>query len=207
MRWLRWPVWALVLLSTLLFVVNALLWVRSHWIGDEITAGAPTSSAFYHVGVLSGRGIIGLGFGWDRSSSRLSRRRGRWKTTPSPIPVHVDAARLNGSVNGWALEAGDALIGSFEPGGDRLILLVLPCWVIALFTIVPPAAWVGRRLAKPRRRGICLVCGYDLRASKNICPECGTPVPKPKYDAQAIAANLSALERELETPRDLDDPS
>jgi hypothetical protein len=47
-------------------------------------------------------------------------------------------------------------------------------WLIAFFVIRQ------QRLHDNRfQRGLCLHCGYDLRASKERCPECGRPVRPP----------------------------
>jgi hypothetical protein len=51
----------------------------------------------------------------------------------------------------------------------------IPYWFLALSAAVPPFVAV-KRIRKRRRlsrRGLCAVCGYDLRASPDRCPECG----------------------------------
>jgi hypothetical protein len=63
-----------------------------------------------------------------------------------------------------------------RPGGA--LRVGIPFWLPLLFTIVPPLWWLLGKAQKLRRRrdGLCRECGYDLRASHERCPECGTPL-------------------------------
>jgi hypothetical protein len=54
--------------------------------------------------------------------------------------------------------------------------LFVPFWFLAVAFLVVPV-WTLLRLARVRRRereGRCARCGYDLRATADRCPECGT---------------------------------
>lgn len=49
-------------------------------------------------------------------------------------------------------------------------------WVLLFFFAVLPAIWLVKHRRRPQP-GLCLKCGYDLRASPAACPECGEPIP------------------------------
>ena len=61
------------------------------------------------------------------------------------------------------------------------LVTVNPVSPLLLFSALP-AVVCSRRFYRWYRardliaQGLCVQCGYDLRASKDRCPECGTPV-------------------------------
>jgi hypothetical protein len=62
----------------------------------------------------------------------------------------------------------------------------IPKWFVILVTAALPALWLRRRaIHRHRQRAhqrLCVNCGYDLRATLDRCPECGT-VPQPAKGA------------------------
>jgi hypothetical protein len=65
---------------------------------------------------------------------------------------------------------------TYKSSGFRV---TFPYWFACAILGIMPFLWLMRvwRAAHRRARGLCSVCGYDLRASKDRCPECGTLMP------------------------------
>lgn len=80
--------------------------------------------------------------------------------------VEVDAAQLPFIRDQWHRRL-DVRIAS------------VPDWLLVVATALLPLIGLARitRRGSLRRRGLCIACGYDLRASEGRCPECATPIP------------------------------
>lgn len=81
----------------------------------------------------------------------------------------------------------------FKPCGVTTIsipfwfLIATPTLLEMLLAISP----VRRRLRS--RSGRCIACGYDLRASKSCCPECGLAIGGRRTGASQINSTMSLL--------------
>jgi hypothetical protein len=101
---------------------------------------------------------------------------------PSDVPEFVPISR-------WLFAFGvdwESKTYTTSNGAARPIrrTLVLPAWLLLLTTASWPLLltikyWRKSRTHRARgRKGYCLACGYDLRGSKDRCPECGREIDK-----------------------------
>lgn len=180
-------------LSLLLCVAVCVLWARSYWCFDQLArqrldaGGRPRG-----IQVHSYRGVIAFhALLLDRSFAGAERladgfhhnrlRGGPGSGAYDPTTTTVRAGFGSG---GFRYRIGTGPPGS---AGAQIIwgtarVWVVPYYALALATAALPAAgawgrWKRRRAHPP---GSCPTCGYDLRATPQRCPECGSEQPPPR---------------------------
>jgi len=78
----------------------------------------------------------------------------------------------------WGLAFGCESYRGVHAGSD-LHYIMFPYWLLCPLFAATPLFYYRRyrQCHRQRRFGLCPTCGYDLRASKEKCPECGSPIP------------------------------
>ena len=157
------------ILSLALCLITAALWGRSQF----VTYSAGRGWSHFGLEAETFRGAISLLYVTDESKPDQ-----HWNVDASP-PESVDdeaAGRMfpfHHHFAGFVIVAGPVY-------GARVMDLAVPFWFIILMLLILPAIRLRTALRerRHRKRGHCESCGYDLRASLDRCPECGTAFAK-----------------------------
>jgi hypothetical protein len=158
-------------LSLLLCVTAAVLWVRSYWVEDScfrVKDFPPDIQRFSLICTVNGKLLVAF-----------SRVKGYPPGTTDWLWAHEVPSRFRHGLTALNRAGFEWHAESLQGGSGSASRIVFPLWAVVLLAGVMPFSWFhfSRRMAHRIRQGHCLTCGYDLRASKDCCPECGTPIP------------------------------
>ena len=160
--------------SAVLCLAVLALWARSYWVSDVwVWVGYPLGGKApeHRASLLSHSGQFSLN--WQRTSlDPGGRYTSRLLHEARRPPVEFWRTPVAGIVPAFLNRIGFALFDTHVHA---------PAWSVALaFGLV--AVFCSRPrwgpLLRRTRIGVCPTCGYDLRATPERCPECGT-VPEP----------------------------
>ena len=147
---------ATTLISTFLFVAVLAVWVVSYvW---TVFLPLPTS---LDDGMLLAWGRGRLSVGWIQN-----HQRGQMPPIEVRRPAHRIGKEGFGFLVYWRTPTATSSFGNY--------VVRFPIWFFALICVIVPGVWLFRRR---QPRGHCANCGYDLRASVGMCPECGRSIP------------------------------
>jgi hypothetical protein len=168
----------LTVLSLLMCVAAAAMWVRSYRVRDVWIAFSYPGTPFTFTArsVVSDRGAFSV---WRCRSDNAMR------VVPSDLETW---SRLFGvywkghhpfshNDENWGFpHFGFAWNRDMFSGVVERWEVSVPYWaVVLLFAFLPLQAVAARVRDRRRLRGgLCAACGYDLRATPDRCPECGT---------------------------------
>lgn len=161
--------------SLLGFITVAVLWERS----SRVMEGMFYDGRRATIGVASGIGVLQLARleneikvemirrGWESKIQSL----GFW-TSREPVGGRRWFSSLGRSFR-WELERKVLADGEAFTHVNVQVPHVVLLAILAPGVLWPLLYW--RRWRRRVKRGRCVKCGYDLRASPERCPECGAP--------------------------------
>jgi hypothetical protein len=177
-----------VVLSTLLFLAAMGMWGRSYWRVDDVENIRASGLSVRFFRILSERAH--LSFSWTQIQVSEASEFGpvyrktwphgwQWETFGTDGPPSKEIYSLLGF--GYSPLSHRQFSARLSISGRSTRV---PYWFIALLSLPLPllALRRWRRERRIAREGLCPVCGYDLRASPDRCPECGTSIGTPRQE-------------------------
>lgn len=189
----RWMLNILAGLSLAVFLGTVVLWARAPFFLDE---GIYTwrfhgvhTAVVVGVAIQSRAGLLSImpyaGHGALRPGQRWSSETnwGRyWRSYPTSAPAWSFAVPAGPRAfqfkchTYWSTWSNGTVSDYYTRG----VWLGAPYWFAALLSAILPVwrfgGWKRRRRRYRLAHGLCINCGYDLRATPVRCPECGTEI-------------------------------
>ncbi len=201
--------------SLLVTVAMLVVTIRSYFVGDEIQINlykqysVGDGKAYIAVGCIrqfrqrwaeSPDGVV------TYSETAVTPKPNSWGTSlyrsisskpfASVLWFHFDYQNDHSSLSGldpsfplppWKTTAANSGKMGYlvAPRAVQRWTLIIPDWFIIVCAVA--TFWYSRKKARREHRpGFCPICGYDLRATPDRCPECGTP---PEVAHQQVITN------------------
>ena len=160
-------------LSLLLLLATLSLWIRSHWYQDRLTFARTTRFT-----INSHRGVLSFSRQWFTDGPWQGPRHFH-PLDPEPLTLrsasteNIAALRPPWTFTKWP----DSHLGtSGQVLSSHGLTVTFPHYLPALLALIFPTllAFNLYRRRRARARNLCPTCSYDLRATPDRCPECGT---------------------------------
>ena len=171
-----------------LFVGVGIIWIRSFWVCDTFECN--TEKSDWLICVDSGR-LFAMSYTAPEVRSYPFSWQSIDRTPPPPQQVGWGTSGSVYVTPYTTLEGGSLTITndlhhsfpglSFSRNSQRPfqgVAILISFWPLSATTGILPLARLLlflRTRSRRRRlsRGLCVTCGYDLRATPYLCPECG----------------------------------
>jgi hypothetical protein len=178
----------LTAMSLVLSVAVYALWARSDRVGDFLRltyfTSYPDCDLVHEWYFKSSAGGVSLEEDIDhfRKGEGIKVRGFDWSTSGIPVyPFFGTRSRIarRNHLSVWQ-QIGFEIDNSSEGTPPSVVRgFIMPHWAYIVLLMILPALWFRFGLPNWRRRrritaGLCARCGYDLRATPDRCPECGT---------------------------------
>jgi hypothetical protein len=165
----------LPLLSFSLGVVIAAAWVGTHFGSWDIERHSQMSDGtLHHYCLWIGESAFIFRVTFIPVANPSGIHRPYWKFERGDV-IHDYIEGYGGPL--WGRLGFMVLAGTSEWGNTRMFSV--PCWLLCLLTFGYSGFWFfspRRRRRLRAERGLCPMCGYDVRASPDRWPECGSDV-------------------------------
>jgi hypothetical protein len=162
-----------------LFLVTAALWVRSYREADELTC---IRDGTRYIAQLAGGRLIVLitNHGYFNSEEQGFQ----WRRYPGPAQVRgtsmwARSVMQRGRRAVLGVWRGTIRNADWGSGPSSSEVFIAPVWPVLALSAALPVLWLiryrrRRRIQRRLSLNRCPICGYDLRATPERCPECGT---------------------------------